>query len=139
MEWAALVPELICSDLAASVRFYRDVLGFGIRFERPEDGFAYLELGGAQLMLEQQRPESWLTGPMEPPFGRGINLQIEVDSIGPIHDRIVAAGVALFVGPRTSWYRQDDIEHGQIEMLVQDPDGYLLRLVEILPQRPAQR
>ncbi|AOI79634.1 bleomycin resistance protein [Burkholderia sp. NRF60-BP8] len=139
MEWAALVPELICSDLAASVRFYRDVLGFGIRFERPEDGFAYLELGGAQLMLEQQRPESWLTGPMEPPFGRGINLQIEVDSIGPIHDRIAAAGVALFVGPRTSWYRQDDIEHGQIEMLVQDPDGYLLRLVEILPQRPAQR
>ncbi|KVL27963.1 bleomycin resistance protein [Burkholderia sp. MSMB1835] len=139
MEWAALVPELICSDLAASVRFYRDVLGFGIRFERPEDGFAYLELGGAQLMLEQQRPESWLTGPMEPPFGRGINLQIEVDSIGPIHDRIVAAGVALFVEPRTSWYRQDDIEHGQIEMLVQDPDGYLLRLVEILPERPAQR
>ncbi|MBL3963203.1 MULTISPECIES: bleomycin resistance protein [Burkholderia] len=138
MEWAALVPELICSDLAGSVRFYRDVLGFRIRFERPEDGFAYLELGGAQLMLEQQSPESWLTGAMEPPFGRGINLQIEVDAIGPIHDRIVAAGVALFTDPRTSWYRQDDIEHGQIEMLVQDPDGYLLRLVEILPERPVQ-
>lgn len=139
MEWAALVPELICSDLAGSVCFYRDVLGFRIRFERPEDGFAYLELGGAQLMLEQQSPESWLTGAMEPPFGRGINLQIEVDSIGPIHDRITAAGVALFVEPRTFWYRQDDIEHGQIEMLAQDPDGYLLRLVEILPERPAQR
>ncbi|WP_333994966.1 VOC family protein [Burkholderia orbicola] len=138
MEWAALVPELICSDLAGSVRFYRDVLGFRIRFERPEDGFAYLELGGAQLMLEQQSSESWLTGAMEPPFGRGINLQIEVDAIGPIHDRIVAAGVALFADPRTSWYRQDDIEHGQIEMLVQDPDGYLLRLVEILPERPVQ-
>ncbi|PAJ80773.1 bleomycin resistance protein [Burkholderia ubonensis] len=136
MEWAALVPELICSDLAGSVRFYRDVLGFRIRFERPEDGFAYLEIGRAQLMLEQHSPESWLTGPMEPPFGRGINLQIEVDSIGPIHDRILGAGVALFVEPRTSWYRQDDIEHGQIEMLVQDPDGYLLRLVEILPERP---
>ncbi|AQQ43651.1 VOC family protein [Burkholderia cenocepacia] len=138
MEWAALVPELICSDLAGSVRFYRDVLGFRIRFERPEDGFAYLELGGAQLMLEQQSPESWLTGAMEPPFGRGINLQIEVDAVGPIHGRIVAAGVALFADPRTSWYRQDDIEHGQIEMLVQDPDGYLLRLVEILPERPVQ-
>ncbi|KWN14534.1 bleomycin resistance protein [Burkholderia ubonensis] len=138
MEWAALVPELVCSDLAGSVRFYRDVLGFRIRFERPEDGFAYLEIGRAQLMLEQQSPESWLTGPMEPPFGRGINLQIEIDSIGPIHDRILSAGVALFVEPRTSWYRQDDIEHGQIEMLVQDPDGYLLRLVEILPERPWQ-
>ncbi|MDR0246246.1 MAG: VOC family protein [Burkholderia sp.] len=138
MEWAALVPELICSNLAGSVRFYRDVLGFRIRFERPEDGFAYLEIGGAQLMLEQQSPESWLTGPLTPPFGRGINLQIEVDSLDPILGRIRAAGVALFVEPRTSWYREDDIEHGQIEMLVQDPDGYLLRLVEILPARPPQ-
>ncbi|KHK48532.1 aldoketomutase [Burkholderia sp. A9] len=138
MGWAALVPELICSDVAESVCFYRDVLGFRIRFERPEDGFAYLEMGAAQLMLEQQRPESWLTGAMERPFGRGINLQIEVGSIGPILDRLRGAGVALFREPRTSWYRQDDLEHGQIEMLVQDPDGYLLRLVEILPERPVQ-
>ncbi|MGZ2746033.1 bleomycin resistance protein [Burkholderia stagnalis] len=138
MEWAALVPELVCTDLARSIRFYRDVLGFRIRFERPEDGFAYLEIGPAQLMLEQRSPESWLTGPLEPPFGRGINLQIEVDSLEPIQARIRAAGVALFVEPRTSWYRQDGIEHGQIEILVQDPDGYLLRLVEILPERPVQ-
>ncbi|WP_126286420.1 bleomycin resistance protein [Burkholderia stagnalis] len=138
MEWAALVPELVCTDLAGSIRFYRDVLGFRIRFERPEDGFAYLEIGRAQLMLEQRSPESWLTGPLEPPFGRGINLQIEVDSLEPILARIRAARVALFVEPRTSWYRQDGIEHGQIEMLVQDPDGYLLRLVEILPERPLQ-
>ncbi|MCA8047613.1 bleomycin resistance protein [Burkholderia arboris] len=138
MEWAALVPELICSSLAGSVHFYRDVLGFRIRFERPEDGFAYLEIGGAQLMLEQQSPESWLTGTLTPPFGRGINLQIEVDSLDPILDRIRAADVALFVEPRTSWYREGDIEHGQVEMLVQDPDGYLLRLVEILPARPLQ-
>ncbi|RQR50911.1 VOC family protein [Burkholderia sp. Bp9125] len=138
MEWAALVPELVCTDLAGSIRFYRDVLGFRIRFERPEDGFAYLEIGQAQLMLEQRCPESWLTGALERPFGRGINLQIEVDSLEPIQARIRAAGLALFVEPRTSWYRQDGIEHGQIEMLVQDPDGYLLRLVEILPERPVQ-
>ncbi|WP_412023037.1 bleomycin resistance protein [Burkholderia cepacia] len=136
MEWAALVPELICSDIAKSVCFYRDVLGFRIRFERPEDGFAYIEMGAAQLMLEQWSPESWLTGAMERPFGRGINLQIEVDSIGPIRERLRGAGVALFREPRTACYRQDDVEHGQIEMLVQDPDGYLLRLVEILQERP---
>ncbi|UEP27433.1 MULTISPECIES: bleomycin resistance protein [unclassified Burkholderia] len=136
MEWAALVPELICSDLAESVRFYRDVLGFRIRFERPEDGFAYLEIGRAQLMLEQYSRDGWLIGRLERPFGRGINLQIEVDSLDPILDRTRSAGVALFVEPRVSWYRQDDIEHGQIEMLVQDPDGYLLRLVEILSERP---
>ncbi|AOK52726.1 aldoketomutase [Burkholderia stagnalis] len=136
MEWAALVPELICTDLARSMTFYRDLLGFRVRFERPEDRFAYLDLGHAQLMLEQQHPESWLTGPMQFPRGQGINLQIEVDSIEPIHHRLRDTGIALFAEPRTSWYRQDDLEHGQIEMLVQDPDGYLLRLVEILDERP---
>ncbi|KVC71525.1 aldoketomutase [Burkholderia ubonensis] len=136
MEWAALVPELICTDLVRSMTFYRDLLGFRVRFERPEDRFAYLDLGHAQLMLEQQNPESWLTGPMQFPRGQGINLQIEVDSIEPIHHRLRDAGIALFAEPRTSWYRQDDLEHGQIEMLVQDPDGYLLRLVEILDERP---
>ncbi|KVA16640.1 bleomycin resistance protein [Burkholderia ubonensis] len=136
MEWAALVPELICTDLVRSMTFYRDLLGFRVRFERPEDRFAYLDLGHAQLMLEQQNPESWSTGPMPLPRGQGINLQIEVDSIEPIHHRLRDAGIALFAEPRTSWYRQDDLEHGQIEMLVQDPDGYLLRLVEILDERP---
>jgi lactoylglutathione lyase len=36
----------------------------------------------------------------------------------------------------TKWYRHDDIEHGQTQFLVQDPDGYLLRFMQDLGQRP---
>lgn len=50
--FAALVPEFVVGDLAASLHFWCDVLGFRVAYQRPEDDFAYLERGGAQVMLE---------------------------------------------------------------------------------------
>ena len=133
--WAKLTPELIVTDLEASLRFYCDVLGFQIRFRRDEDRFAYLDRDGAQLMLEETR-DGWRTGPMEYPFGRGINLQIEVTNAAELAEKARAAGIAFFRPPKESWYRADTIEHGQYEFLVQDPDGYLLRVSQWLGERP---
>lgn len=49
-----LVPMLLCADVPASVRFYRDVLGFEV-VDRMDDvgatGFASLRNGPAQIML----------------------------------------------------------------------------------------
>jgi catechol 2,3-dioxygenase-like lactoylglutathione lyase family enzyme len=134
-DWAALVPELVCSDLTRSLVFYTGPIGFAIRFERP--GFAYLALGRAQIMLEQS-PGGWETAPLTPPFGRGVNFQIEVASVSLIAARLCDAGVALYRPPLEAWYAANEIEHGQIEMLVQDPDGYLLRFCEPVGERPAQ-
>jgi catechol 2,3-dioxygenase-like lactoylglutathione lyase family enzyme len=55
-----LVPELKVADIAQSLAFWRDILGFSVRFDRPEDGFAYLDLEGAEIMLDQRG-----TGPLE--------------------------------------------------------------------------
>ncbi len=44
-----IVPELYCSDFPRSLRFYTEVLGFGVRYVRQEDRFAYLDLHGAAL------------------------------------------------------------------------------------------
>jgi catechol 2,3-dioxygenase-like lactoylglutathione lyase family enzyme len=50
--WAKLTPELIVSDIAVSLAFWCDRLGFAIAYQRPEQGFAYLERPeGAQIML----------------------------------------------------------------------------------------
>lgn len=131
--WAALVPELTCFDLAKSVFFYTDTLGARIAFDRP--GFCYLVMGRAQLMLEQASPDGWITAPLEPPLGRGVNFQIEVDNVDAVTDRLSIAGVPLFMPLEENWYRAGDVEHGQRECLVQDPDGYLLRLVTVLGSR----
>ena len=48
-----VVPELDVADLARSVSFYVDVLGFRVRIERPEEQFVYLTRGPVHLMLEQ--------------------------------------------------------------------------------------
>ncbi|MEV6138033.1 VOC family protein [Nocardia sp. NPDC051990] len=56
MEWNPMVPELLVSDHRASRAFYTEVLGFAVLFERAEDRFSYLALGGAQLMIVQDHP-----------------------------------------------------------------------------------
>lgn len=135
---ARLVPELIVADLAASLGFWCGLIGFRVRFDRPEHGFAYLERDGAEVMLEQHdtAARTWETGKLDRPLGRGINFQIDVDAVAPILTRLRDAGVALFLAPEEKWYRAGTVEHGQRQFLVQDPDGYLLRLAEYLGERP---
>lgn len=139
MKWAALVPELVVTDLDRSLAFYTGLLGFEVAFARPEARFAYLQLGEAQLMLDEYAEgRGWpQPGPLEPPFGRGINLQIEVERLDALLGRLGAASYPLFVPPEENWYRQDGELHGNREFLVGDPDGYLLRFSEYLGTKPA--
>jgi catechol 2,3-dioxygenase-like lactoylglutathione lyase family enzyme len=131
MTAAKLVPELLVSDFAASRDFYVRVIGFAVRYDRPAEKFAYLDLDGAELMIEQET-DFWLTAPREKPYGRGINLQIEVANLDGIVARLLAAGIPLFRPVEDAWYRAGDHYSGNRQFLVQDPDGYLLRMFQDL-------
>ncbi len=136
--WSPLVPELIVSDLDASLDFWRDIVGFRIVYDRPEDRFAYLELGGAQVMLEQRDgvDRQWITGLLEQPFGRGINFQITVPDVDAVLARLAGDGRKAFMDIEDKWYRAADCEVGVRQFLALDPDGYLLRLSSHLGRRP---
>ena len=54
IKWARLIPELVVSDLEASLLFYRDRLGFTVLYDRSEERFAMLDKEGAQIMLEEK-------------------------------------------------------------------------------------
>lgn len=128
-EWAALVPELMVSDLPHSLGVYTRLFGFTLHYTRP--GFAYLSLGRAQWMLEQAHPgKAWLTGPLEVPFGRGINFQIVHPQLDALHARLRAQDYPLFAPLNTETYMEGDTPHTQRQLLVQDPDGYLLRFTD---------
>ena len=133
-----LVPELVVTDIARSLAFWCGLVGFDVRYDRPEEGFAYLGLGGAEVMLDEYRPGSryWLTRPMETPLGNGMNLQIEIPAVAPILDRLASAGWPLVMAVEDAWYRRGDQEIGQRQFVVADPDGYVLRLAEPLGLRP---
>lgn len=133
--WNALVPELAVTSLEASLRCYL-AAGFSVRFRREDPPFAYLVLGGAQLMLEELHADSWRTAPLQPPLGRGMNLQIEVPDATAVSEAVSRAGFTPFQALEEQWYAVSDTEEeGQIEFLVQDPDGYLLRFCQPLGSR----
>jgi catechol 2,3-dioxygenase-like lactoylglutathione lyase family enzyme len=135
--WAALVPELLVSDIDASLRFWRDICGFAVLFDRLDEGFAYLDLDGAQIMLDEiGKTRDWLTGSLETPFGRGVNFQVRVPGTEPILASLSRAGWPLFMEPEEKWYRIGDIETGVHQFLVQDPDGYLVRFSAWIGERP---
>ena len=125
------MPELNVTDLGESLAFWRDILDFEVVYERPEDGFVYLKREDVHVMLEELSPESWETGPLERPFGRGLNLEIACSSLRPLLGNLAEIGWPLFREPAERWYRVNDQEVGVRQFLVQDPDGYLLRFQQI--------
>lgn len=140
-DYAKLVPELLCSSLSDSLAFYVDLVGFSVLYDRPEDRFAYLDLEGAQLMLEEARDtdtDAWWTARPEKPYGRGINLQIEISDVDSVARRVEAANWPLFLPMEEAWYRAGATEVGNRQFLVQDPDGYLLRFFSDLGERPVR-
>ena len=135
-----LVPELTVTDYEASRRFWCDLVGFSLRYERPEEGFGYLVLGNAHLMLDQiNQGRTWATGALEAPLGRGINLEIQVAPLDAAWERLTQAQWPIFVEPEEKWYRAGDVEIGVRQFLIQDPDGYLVRLQEEIGERPMSK
>ncbi|MBY0339373.1 MAG: VOC family protein [Acetobacteraceae bacterium] len=131
----ALVPELAVRDLAASLRFWCGLCGFAVLYDRPEEGFVCLEgEGGARVMLDQLGlGRDWVTGPLERPLGRGINLEFAVTALATRLAALDRAAWPLFLGPEEKTYRVGAAEVTVRQFLVQDPDGYLLRFSERLP------
>jgi catechol 2,3-dioxygenase-like lactoylglutathione lyase family enzyme len=133
-----LIPELDVVDLAAAVAFYK-LLGFELQYERAEEAFAYLVAGGAHLMLQAaDGPGRRFTrSPLRRPFGRGLNLQIEVPDVTAVHARVLAAGHEPVVALEERWYRAGDVEHGNRQFVIEDLDGYPLRPFQDLGTRPS--
>ncbi|MFA7264695.1 MAG: VOC family protein [Caulobacter sp.] len=134
----ALVPELIVSDIVSSLSVYTGVFGFRVLYERPEERFAFLERERAQLMLEQPLAHDrlWPRATFERPFGRGVNLQIEVSDAAELHQTVEASGLELVLPPEERWYRRGVEEVGNRQFAVADPDGYVLRFFQDLGARP---
>ena len=141
MSRPTLVPELYVSNLRVSFEFYQAVLGFRVEYERPEDRFVALSLGGAHLMLEEApslaratpaefEQGQWRPADLERPFGRGVNFEIRVDDIDAANERIATRGYPLLLDVHQKVYRLQSENRAVRQLLVADPDGYLIRLSE---------
>jgi catechol 2,3-dioxygenase-like lactoylglutathione lyase family enzyme len=136
MNFKTLVPELTVADIIVSLAFYQG-LGFKLEYQREAEKFAFVSLGGAQIMLEQYHESGWNTGALVPPFGRGVNFQIEVREIAPLATALEKMAHPLYREAKETWRRVNTELIGEAEFLVQDPDGYLLRFSQYVGSRPA--
>jgi catechol 2,3-dioxygenase-like lactoylglutathione lyase family enzyme len=115
-----LTVDLLVTDVARSVAFYRDVLGVEVVYSDPD--FAALRAQGVDFMLHadhayESHPWYARLAAGEP---RGLGAEMRLFGVDPdaLEERARAHGAAL-LAPAT------DKGHGWREVWVQDPDGYV--------------
>jgi uncharacterized glyoxalase superfamily protein PhnB len=121
-----LTPNLIVSDVARSVAFYRDVLGFAVQTTVPEAEpfvFAILVSGSVEIFLNAPEP-AFQEYPAfkDRPIGGTLTLFVEVDGVRRAHDAI-ASKVTIVMPLEDKWY-------GMTEFAFVDPDGYVITYAE---------
>ncbi len=130
MKFNCLIPELRVFDIDKSKKFYTEILGFNVKYERKN--FAMMVLDDCQIMLQKlilpSTKGSWnVTDDIEYPLGRGINFQIILPDISKIYYSLKKHNVKIFIDLIVSDYQENNINNHVLEFLVQDPDGYLIR------------
>lgn len=119
-------PVLMSSDVAAASRFYRELLGFETTFEA--DWYVSLRLGAYELAIlahdHPTVPERYRAAPA------GIIVNLEVDDVDAVHDRLATAGAETVLSLR-------DEDFGQRHFIVAAPDGVLLDVIQPIPATAA--
>ena len=114
-----VTPRLPVPDLARTVAFYTDLLGFAVDVSWPEDGpatFCTLQRDDISLgffVADEQRPTVVV--------GTG-ELYLETTGVRELHAAL-AGRVAVEWGPEVYFY-------GRREFAVRDPAGYLVIVTE---------
>ncbi len=121
LDGIALQASLTVKDLAESVAWYTEGLGFRISRRVERDGQLRgmaLEAGAVRLLLNQDDgAKGW-----DRTKGLGLSLQITTtDDVDAIAARLQARGTALDTEPK-------DFPWGARAFRVRDPDGFLLVL-----------
>ncbi len=106
------------SDVAAALRFYRDVLGLKFLFSAGPD-LAFLDASGIRIMLTTPQGAGSV--------GANSTLYFKVPDIGATHSALVARGAANEREPQLTARMPD---HELWIGFVRDPDGNLVGLLE---------
>ena len=127
MDYQAVIPEFVVSNIEKSRYFYCNLLGFSVEYERPEEKFLFLSLEDCQLMLEEGDAE---LAQLTYPFGRGVNISFGIEDVPQLHQKLLEADYHIHRPLTKRKFRVDDHFIYPHEFAVLDPDGYFLRFSE---------
>ena len=126
MDFNNLIPEISVFDILQTKKFYKE-LGFKIEYERQKEKFIFMSFQDSQFMFEQIHDDGWNTGELSYPLGRGINFSIAVEDVEELYKLVKTLNLEIYKELTRNKYRVNGTEETQIEFLIQDPNGYLLR------------
>jgi uncharacterized glyoxalase superfamily protein PhnB len=126
-----LTPNLIVGNVARSLAFYEDTLGFARRMTVPEQSpfvFASVASGPVEIFLNDRSTVTKESPQMAGlAFGGGNTMFIEVAGIDALHAAIKPR-VKVVMPLVTQWY-------GMREFAIEDPDGYVITFAERVEAR----
>jgi lactoylglutathione lyase len=120
---------LYVSDLAASIAFYRDVVGLPFKFE--DAGYAEFATEGTRFALYERRRAEWLTGREVSP-GPAAEVVFLVDDVDAHARRLATLGVPILTGPA-------DRPWGHRTLHVADPDAFVVEFAQEIPRQRSRR
>ena len=120
----SIMPCVLVPDVAQTVAWYRDVLGFrnGGAWGEGDEWFGIADVGdGLGFHFKSAGASMPRLDPALTPETAKLDAYVRVpaDTIHPLHAALSKAGVRVLAPPREQPW-------GQRELLVQDPDGHVL-------------
>ena len=127
MKFQKLTPNLVVGDVAASMEFYRSVLGFQPAITVPDEPpyvFGSVTSGSVEIFFNDRKAVAEDYPPLGArPAGGALTLFMEVEGIEEVLAAVQKSGTKVVMPLKQQFY-------GMREFAFEDPEGWIITIAE---------
>jgi uncharacterized glyoxalase superfamily protein PhnB len=126
MKFQKLTPNLVVRDVAASMEFYRSVLGFQPAITVPDQPpyvFGSVTSGNVEIFFNDRKAVAADYPPLARPAGGALTLFMEVEGIEEVLAAVQKSSVKIVMPLKQQFY-------GMREFAFEDPEGWIITIAE---------
>jgi len=127
MKFQKLTPNLVVGDVAASMEFYRSILGFEPAIKVPDEPpyvFGSITSGGVEIFFNDRKAVAEDYPPLGArPAGGALTLFMEVEGIEEVLAAVQKSGTKIVMPLKQQFY-------GMREFAFEDPEGWIITIAE---------